>query len=127
MRYALVVHAGFRLRDAEVRGVLVIVLSVASLDKLIRAVESGSSAKGAPRCRSPLLHTAMVRWLNDWPSAGVFTTDTDAASSELESHGWRRRPGRSAAAVVGRPLFEVFPEIVSADLDRYYTAALRAK
>jgi chemotaxis protein CheC len=39
LRYALVVHAGFRLRDAEVRGVLVIVLSVASLDKLIRAVE----------------------------------------------------------------------------------------
>ena len=39
LRYALVVHAGFRLRDAEVRGMLVIVLSVASLDKLIRAVE----------------------------------------------------------------------------------------
>ena len=37
--YALVVHAGFKLRDAEVRGYLVIVLSVASLDKLIRAVE----------------------------------------------------------------------------------------
>jgi chemotaxis protein CheC len=40
LRYALVVQAGFRLRDAEVRGVLVIVLSVASLDKLIRAVET---------------------------------------------------------------------------------------
>jgi len=39
LRYALLVHAGFRLRDAEVRGMLVIVLSVASLDKLIRAVE----------------------------------------------------------------------------------------
>jgi chemotaxis protein CheC len=39
LRYALVVHAGFKLRDAEVRGVIVIVLSVASLDKLIRAVE----------------------------------------------------------------------------------------
>jgi chemotaxis protein CheC len=39
VRYALVVHAGFRLRDAEVRGYLVIVLSVASLDRLIRAVE----------------------------------------------------------------------------------------
>ena len=37
--YALVVHAGFKLRDAEVRGYLVIVLSVASLDRLIRAVE----------------------------------------------------------------------------------------
>jgi chemotaxis protein CheC len=39
MRYALVVHAGFRLRDAQVTGYLVIVLSVASLDRLIRAVE----------------------------------------------------------------------------------------
>jgi len=37
--YALVVHAGFKLRHAEVRGYLVIVLSVASLDRLIRAVE----------------------------------------------------------------------------------------
>jgi chemotaxis protein CheC len=40
MRYALIVHAGFKLRDAEVRGVLVIVLSVVSLDKLLRAVEA---------------------------------------------------------------------------------------
>ena len=39
MRYALVVHAGFRLRDAQVTGYLMIVLSVASLDRLIRAVE----------------------------------------------------------------------------------------
>jgi chemotaxis protein CheC len=46
MRYALVVHAGFRLRDAEVRGVLVIVLSVASLDKLIRAVEQWEQREG---------------------------------------------------------------------------------
>lgn len=40
LRYALVVHAGFKLRDAEVTGYLVIVLSVASLDRLIRAVET---------------------------------------------------------------------------------------
>jgi len=39
LRYALVVHAGFRLREAQVSGYLVIVLSVASLDRLIRAVE----------------------------------------------------------------------------------------
>jgi chemotaxis protein CheC len=39
-RYALVVHAGFKLRGAEVRGYPVIVLSVASLDRLIRAVEA---------------------------------------------------------------------------------------
>jgi chemotaxis protein CheC len=40
LRYALVVHAGFRLRDAEVTGYLIIVLSVASLDRLIQAVEA---------------------------------------------------------------------------------------
>jgi hypothetical protein len=34
-----VVHAGFRQRDAEVRGYLVIILSVASLDRLIRSIE----------------------------------------------------------------------------------------
>jgi len=46
LRYALVVHAGFKLRDAEVRGYLVIVLSVASLDRLIRAVEEWEQAQG---------------------------------------------------------------------------------
>jgi chemotaxis protein CheC len=39
LQYALVVHAGFKLRDAEVHGYLVIVLSVASLDRMLRAVE----------------------------------------------------------------------------------------
>jgi len=40
LRYAMVVHAGFRLRDAEVMGYLVIVLSVASLDLLVRRIEA---------------------------------------------------------------------------------------
>ena len=39
IRYALIVHAGFRVRDTQVTGYLMIVLSVASLDRLIRAVE----------------------------------------------------------------------------------------
>jgi len=46
LRYALVVHAGFKLRDAEVKGYLVIVLSVASLDRLIRAVEEWELREG---------------------------------------------------------------------------------
>ena len=44
IRYAMLVHAGFKLRDAEVRGYLVIVLSVASLDRLIRSVEGWEQA-----------------------------------------------------------------------------------
>ena len=39
LRYALVVTAGFRLRDAEVTGYVVIVLTVQSLTKLLIAVE----------------------------------------------------------------------------------------
>ena len=46
LRYALVVHAGFRLRDNEVTGYLIIVLSVASLDRLIRAVEQWEQRQG---------------------------------------------------------------------------------
>jgi chemotaxis protein CheC len=46
LRYALVVRAGFKLRDAEVHGYLVIVLSVASLDRLIRAVEDWEQEQG---------------------------------------------------------------------------------
>jgi chemotaxis protein CheC len=38
-RYALVVTAGFRLRDAEVTGYVVIVLSVQSLNRLLVALE----------------------------------------------------------------------------------------
>jgi chemotaxis protein CheC len=39
LRYALVVYTAFRMRDSEVTGYLVIVLGVASLDRLIREVE----------------------------------------------------------------------------------------
>ena len=48
LRYALVVQAGFKLKDAEVTGYLVIVLSVASLDRLIRAVEQWEENQGRP-------------------------------------------------------------------------------
>ena len=39
MRYALIVTAGFRLREAEVTGYVVIVLTVQSLTRLLMAVE----------------------------------------------------------------------------------------
>ena len=46
LRFALVVQAGFKLKDAEVTGFMVIVLSVASLDRLIRAVEQWEHEEG---------------------------------------------------------------------------------
>jgi chemotaxis protein CheC len=47
IRYALIVHAAFRLRDTQVTGYLMIVLSVASLDRLIRAVEDWETGQKA--------------------------------------------------------------------------------
>jgi chemotaxis protein CheC len=45
LRYALVVHAGFRLKNSSVTGYLIIVLSVASVDRLIRAVDMWESGR----------------------------------------------------------------------------------
>jgi len=39
LRYALVVHSSFRLRDSSLTGYLVIVLGVASIERLIQALE----------------------------------------------------------------------------------------
>ncbi|HUR20943.1 MAG TPA: hypothetical protein VMZ90_09065 [Vicinamibacterales bacterium] len=39
LRYALVIHSSFRLRNSSLRGYLVIVLGVASLERLIEALE----------------------------------------------------------------------------------------
>ncbi|MEW6584460.1 MAG: chemotaxis protein CheC [Nitrospirota bacterium] len=40
LRYALIVSTKFRLRDSEIVGYLVIILGVASLDRLLRVVET---------------------------------------------------------------------------------------
>jgi len=39
LRYALIVHAAFRLKNSSLTGYLIIVLSVASIERLIRAIE----------------------------------------------------------------------------------------
>jgi chemotaxis protein CheC len=46
LRYALVVHAAFRLRDNSLSGYLVIMLGVASLDRLLHAVEVWQQDQG---------------------------------------------------------------------------------
>ena len=46
MHYALVVYTAFQLRDSSVKGFLVIVLSVASLDRLIQEVDAWEGQQG---------------------------------------------------------------------------------
>ena len=64
LRYALVVHAGFRLKGSSVTGYLIIVLSVGSVDRLMRAVDAWESTRNWPRDPTP-------RWCSagTWPAA----------------------------------------------------------
>lgn len=46
MHYALVIYTGFQIRDSSVKGFLVIVLSVDSLDRLIKEVDAWEAQHG---------------------------------------------------------------------------------
>jgi chemotaxis protein CheC len=46
LRYALVIYTAFQVRDSAVKGFLVMVLSVASLDRLIQEVEAWEERQG---------------------------------------------------------------------------------
>ncbi|MBC7248740.1 MAG: PAS domain S-box protein [Anaerolineae bacterium] len=70
--------------------------------------------------------TATLRWLNDFADQGLLITD-----AELNIRGWNRwlevHTGYRASEVVGRNLLEVYPELVSRGLDRYYRDALKGQ
>jgi PAS domain S-box-containing protein len=74
----------------------------------------------------PLLNAAMVRWLNELATAGIFTTDANLVIRSW-NHWLERVTGRQEQSVVGRPLFEVFPELTKRQFERYYAAALRGE
>lgn len=61
--------------------------------------------------------------VGDW---GLLTTDAD-----LRIIGWNRwleqRAGQPASAVLGRPLFERFPDLLTRKFDRYYRQALQGQ
>jgi PAS domain S-box-containing protein len=61
--------------------------------------------------------------VGDW---GLLTTDVNTVVTGW--NGWlEQQAGRAASTVVGRPLFEVFPELVSRRLDRFYQQAIEGK
>jgi PAS domain S-box-containing protein len=72
---------------------------------------------------SDLLNAAMLRWLDELSNQGVFTTDADLLIRSW-NHWLQRYTGLAASAVIGRPLFDVYPELAGRGIDRYYRAAL---
>jgi signal transduction histidine kinase/CheY-like chemotaxis protein len=75
---------------------------------------------------APLLHAAMLRWLDELSNQGIITTD-----NELRIRGWNRwlerHTTRTAESVLGQPLLTACPEIASRGLDGYYRAALQGE
>jgi PAS domain S-box-containing protein len=67
--------------------------------------------------------TAIVRWLNEFAQHGVLTTDTN-----LVIRSWNRwlevNTGHAASSVVGRSLFEAFPELAKRGFAPYYQSTL---
>jgi PAS domain S-box-containing protein len=76
--------------------------------------------------RESVLTSAMVQWLDELATVGVFTTDS-ALTIQSWNQWLQRATGYGETQIVARPLFEAFPEVVSRGLDRYYTAALRGE
>ena len=75
---------------------------------------------------APLMHAAMLRWLDEFSNQGIITTDT-----ELRIRGWNRwlerHTGRTAESVVGQPLLIACPEIDARGLEGYYRDALQGQ
>jgi PAS domain S-box-containing protein len=69
------------------------------------------------------LAAALVRWLGEFAEQGIFTTDR-----RLTITSWNRwlerHSGHSASQVVGRPLLDVYPELVERGLAEHYHEAL---
>ena len=74
-------------------------------------------------CVPPPLDRAVLGWLDTLAAQGVMVTDAD-----LVVRGWngwlQAHSGRPAEEVVGRPLFEVWPDLVARGLDHHYRDAL---
>jgi len=72
---------------------------------------------------SPPLDAAVLEWLQTLAGQGVMITDAD-----LVIRGWNAwlemHSGRPAADVVGRPLLEVWPDLVARGLDHHFRDAL---
>src|SRR3954452_1104155 len=70
-----------------------------------------------------LLNTAVLRWLDTLGQHGVFTTDRD-----LVIRTWNRwleeHTGHLGTTVIGRHLFEAFPDLDARGFGGYYEGAL---
>jgi PAS domain S-box-containing protein len=70
--------------------------------------------------------SAIIDWLNDYAPHGIITTDT-----AFIIRGWNRwfeqNTGKTADSVLGKSLFDIFPELEQRGLDHLYHGALEGQ
>jgi signal transduction histidine kinase/ActR/RegA family two-component response regulator len=69
------------------------------------------------------LGAAAARWFEELDDRGVFITDGQLIVRRW-NHWLAAQTGHAAAAVVGRPLFDLYPGLVGRGVDAYYRDAL---
>jgi PAS domain S-box-containing protein len=69
------------------------------------------------------LATAVSRWFEELDDRGVFITD-ERLIVRRWNHWLAAQTGRSAAEVVGQPLFALYPGLIDRGVDGYYRDAL---
>ena len=70
-----------------------------------------------------LVNDALVSWLHEFAEQGIFTTD-DRLIVTSWNRWLERHSGRAAAEIVGRHLFELYPDLRDRGLDEQYEQAL---
>lgn len=87
---------------------------------------SAAETSSASRASAAVSQNVMLSWVRDIAPYGIFTTDADLVIREwnqwLATHS-----GLAAAAVVGRRLVQVFPDVAHRRLDEHFHRALRGE
>ena len=78
---------------------------------------------GAKGQKLDALGSAAAQWFEELDDRGVFVTD-DRFIVRRWNHWLAAQTGRAAEGIVGRPLFELFPDLVTRGLDAAYRDAL---
>ena len=73
-----------------------------------------------------LLNAAVLHWMHDLAAQGIITTDSELNVVEW-NHWMEAHTGKRASEVIGKKLFEVFPELSERRLDRNYKWALEGQ
>src|SRR5215467_11454225 len=76
--------------------------------------------------KNPDFSEPILDWLNDYASQGIVATD-----KEFIIRGWNcwleENAGHTASHVIGRSLFEIFPDLLERGFDRLYRNALEGQ